>query len=172
MVLGSIPGVVTGYYSDIFPSDRTMALGSTQPLVKMSTRIIPGGKGGRCVRLTTSSPSRAECHEIWEPKPPGNLWATPGQLRDSFTFTCFPSYNEPINEPGTQIFAGWYRILTLYQPQLRSIKSSFMKLKLFFKLAGKVQDEGQKCHEANDRQKKERNHCNRSILGLAAASGC
>ena len=30
-----------------------MALGSTQPLVKMSTRNIPGDKGGRCVRLTT-----------------------------------------------------------------------------------------------------------------------
>ena len=30
-----------------------MARGSTQPLVKMSTRNIPGGKGGRCVRLTT-----------------------------------------------------------------------------------------------------------------------
>jgi hypothetical protein len=38
-----------------------MALGSTQPLVKMSTRNIPGGKGGRCVRLT-SPPSCAECH--------------------------------------------------------------------------------------------------------------
>jgi len=25
--------------------------------------------------------------EIWEPKPPGSLWATPGLLRDSFTFT-------------------------------------------------------------------------------------
>jgi len=22
--------------------------------------------------------------EIWEPKPPGTLWATPGLLRDSF----------------------------------------------------------------------------------------
>jgi hypothetical protein len=30
-----------------------MALGSTQPLVKMSTRDVPGGKGSRCVRLTT-----------------------------------------------------------------------------------------------------------------------
>jgi hypothetical protein len=30
-----------------------MALGSTQPLVKMSTRDVPGGEGGRCVRLTT-----------------------------------------------------------------------------------------------------------------------
>jgi len=63
-----------------------MALGLTQPLVKMSTRNLPGGKGGRCVRLI-SPPSHAECHEIWEPKPPGTLWATPGLLRDSFTFT-------------------------------------------------------------------------------------
>jgi hypothetical protein len=46
----------------------------------MSSRNIPGGKGGRCVTLTTSPPSGAECHEIWEPKPPGTLWATPGLL--------------------------------------------------------------------------------------------
>ena len=39
------------------------------------------------MRLTTSPPSRADCHEIWEPKPPGTLWATPALLRDSFTFT-------------------------------------------------------------------------------------
>jgi hypothetical protein len=39
-VPGSIPGGVTWFFSDIFPSDRTMALGSTQPLVKMSTRNI------------------------------------------------------------------------------------------------------------------------------------
>jgi len=25
--------------------------------------------------------------EIWEPKPPGTLWATPGLLRDSSSFT-------------------------------------------------------------------------------------
>jgi hypothetical protein len=46
-VPGSIPGGVTGFFSDIFPSDRTMARGSNQTLVKMSTRNIPGGKGGR-----------------------------------------------------------------------------------------------------------------------------
>ena len=88
MVPGSIPSDVTGFFSGIFPSDHTMALGSTQPLVKMSTRNIPGGKGGRCVRLT-SPPSCAECHEIWESKPPGTLWATLGVLWDSFTFTFF-----------------------------------------------------------------------------------
>jgi hypothetical protein len=62
IVPGSIPGGVTGFFSDIFPSDRTMALGSTQPLVKMSTKNIPRGKGGWYVGLTTSPPSCAECH--------------------------------------------------------------------------------------------------------------
>ena len=60
---------------------------------KMRTRNIPGGKGGRCVRLTTSPPSRAECHEIREPKPHGTLWATPGPLRDCLKFTFMKSTN-------------------------------------------------------------------------------
>jgi len=62
-VPGSIPGGVTGFFSDVFPSGRTMALGSTQPLVKMSTRDIPGGKGGRCVRVTTLPHLSDEGHE-------------------------------------------------------------------------------------------------------------
>jgi hypothetical protein len=84
MVPGSIPGVVPGFFSDISPSDCSVALGSTQPLVKMSTGNIPGGKGGRCVRLTTSPPSCVKCHEIWDSKPPGTLWATLGLLQDCF----------------------------------------------------------------------------------------
>ena len=52
----SIPGHVTA-------SDKSMCLGSTQP----------GGKGGRCVGVTTLPPSCAECLEIWEPLPPGPL---------------------------------------------------------------------------------------------------
>jgi len=49
------------------------------------------------VRLTTSSPSCAECHEIWEPKPPGTLWVTPDLLRDCFILpfriNIFPAHN-------------------------------------------------------------------------------
>jgi len=46
------------------------------------------------VRLTNSPLSCAEYHEIWEPKPPGTLWATLGLLRDSFTL----QYNKYINK--------------------------------------------------------------------------
>jgi len=37
-----------------------------------------GGKGGRCVRLTTLPPSCADCLETWEPQPSGTLRACPG----------------------------------------------------------------------------------------------
>ena len=37
-----------------------------------------GGKGGRCVGLTTLLPSCADCLEIWEPQTPGILRACPG----------------------------------------------------------------------------------------------
>jgi hypothetical protein len=60
------------------PSGRTMALGSTQSLTEMTTRNISWGKGGRCVELTTLPPSCADCHEIWEPQPPGTLKACVG----------------------------------------------------------------------------------------------
>ena len=43
-----------------------------------------GGKGGRCVGLTTLLASCAHCLEIWEPQPPGNLKVCPGLFRDSF----------------------------------------------------------------------------------------
>ena len=45
-----------------------MALGLTQPLTEMSIRNISwGGKGSRCVGLTTLPPSCADCLEMWEP---------------------------------------------------------------------------------------------------------
>jgi hypothetical protein len=37
-----------------------------------------GGKGGRCVGLTTLTPSCAECLQIWEPQLPATLRACPG----------------------------------------------------------------------------------------------
>ena len=75
----SIPDGVTGIFHWHNPSGRTMALGSIQPLTEMSTRNISlGGKGARCVGLTTLPPSGADCLEIWDPQPSGTLRACPG----------------------------------------------------------------------------------------------
>jgi hypothetical protein len=58
-VAGSIPDGVMEIFIDINPSDRTTALGSTQPLTYISTGVFRGSKCGRCVRLTTLPPSCA-----------------------------------------------------------------------------------------------------------------
>jgi hypothetical protein len=47
---------VIGFFSGHNPSSRTVTLGSTQLLTEMSTRNLPGVKGDRVVRLTSSSP--------------------------------------------------------------------------------------------------------------------
>jgi len=52
---------------DLKSSDRTMTLGSTQPLTRMSIMDISYNKGGRCLGLKTLPPSCADCLEIWEP---------------------------------------------------------------------------------------------------------
>ena len=45
-----------------------------------------GGKGGRCVRLTTLPHSYADRLKIWVVQPSGTLRAFPGLYRDYFTF--------------------------------------------------------------------------------------
>ena len=56
-VSGSIQGGVIGIFHWQNPTDRTMALGSTQPRTEMTTKNISKSKVGRCVRLTTLTPS-------------------------------------------------------------------------------------------------------------------
>jgi hypothetical protein len=56
-VATSLPNEVIGFFNWPNPFSRTMALESTQPLKQMSTKNIPGVKGDRSVRLTTSPPS-------------------------------------------------------------------------------------------------------------------
>ena len=66
-VAGSIPDGVIGIFRWRNPPDRTMALGSNQPLTEMSTRSISWGQK-RLVRKAdnlTTIPGR--CHVIWEP---------------------------------------------------------------------------------------------------------
>jgi hypothetical protein len=42
---GSIPDEETEFFNSPNTSSRTMVQGSTQPLIEMSTRNLPGGKG-------------------------------------------------------------------------------------------------------------------------------
>jgi len=49
------------------PSDRTMALGSTQPLTEMSTRSISWGLRRTVRRADKITTILCRCHEIWEP---------------------------------------------------------------------------------------------------------
>jgi len=83
-----VRGIYSRWCHWIFSWLSPSGLGSTQTLPKMSTRNISwGGKDYRCVGLTNWPPSFADCLEIWESQPSGNLRACPDLYRYCFTFT-------------------------------------------------------------------------------------
>ena len=60
------------------PSGRTMSPGVDSASNRNEYQeYFLGGKGGRCVGLTTLPPSCADCLEIWEPQPPETPKACP-----------------------------------------------------------------------------------------------
>jgi len=62
-------------------------LGLSQPLTEMSTRNISwevGGKGGRCVGLTTLRSSCTDCLEVCEPQPSETFRACNGIALHSY----------------------------------------------------------------------------------------
>jgi len=73
----SIPDGVNVIFYWHNPSDRTMALGSTQPLTGMSTRSISWRQRRPVFRADNLTTSLCHCHVIWERLLPGTLWATP-----------------------------------------------------------------------------------------------
>jgi hypothetical protein len=90
------PMVSLEFFIDIILPAALWRLGWNHPLTQMCTRNIPGrggegGKGGRCIRLTSLPPSCADPLEIWQPQPFGTLRACPGLHRDCFTFTLLHS---------------------------------------------------------------------------------
>ena len=77
-VAGSIPHGVIGIFHWHNSSGRTMAPGVDSASNRNEYQeCFLGGKGGRCVGLTTLPPSCADCLEILEPQPPGTLRACP-----------------------------------------------------------------------------------------------
>jgi len=62
-----------------------------------------GGKGGQCVVLNLP-PSCANCLEIWEPQPPGNVRTCTGLHKDCFTsHNMADSAQEDFNERCVQM---------------------------------------------------------------------
>jgi len=56
-------------------------------LQKWVSRIFPTGKGGRCVGMTTLTPSYSDCLKTWETQLPGTFGACSGVYGDCLTFT-------------------------------------------------------------------------------------
>jgi len=77
-VAGSIPyGVIGIFHWHFFRLHYGPGVDSASNKNEYQEYFV-GGKGGRCVGLTTLPPSCADCSEIWKPHPPGTLWACPG----------------------------------------------------------------------------------------------
>jgi hypothetical protein len=86
-VASSIPDEVIGFFNWSNPFSRTMALGSTQPLIEMSTRNLPGNKGWLTMADKLTAISEPILYKMWEPRSPTILWASTGCYRESFTFS-------------------------------------------------------------------------------------
>ena len=63
---GSIPDGVIGIFHWPNPSDRTMALGSTQPVTEMCPRSISWGQKRPVRKADNLTTILDHCHIIWE----------------------------------------------------------------------------------------------------------
>jgi hypothetical protein len=66
-VAGSIPDGVMEFFVDINPFDRSMALGSTQPLIEISTRSVSWGYMRPVRKADNLTTILCRFREIWEP---------------------------------------------------------------------------------------------------------
>jgi hypothetical protein len=92
-----------------------MALGSTQPPTEMNTRNLSwGGKGGRCVGLTTLPPSYADClknlgsSSSWIPKGLSRPVMGLLYLLSIYLYTYIPTYLPIYLSMYTYIFLSVY----------------------------------------------------------------
>jgi hypothetical protein len=92
MVPGSIPGGVTGFFSDIFlPTYHGPGVDSAPSENEYQEHFL-GVKGAGAWGWQPHHLHVSIIVEIWWPKPPGTLWTTPGLLRDCFTVDFFTKF--------------------------------------------------------------------------------
>ena len=88
-VPGSIPGVVAGFFSDIsFRPHHSPGVDSALSENEDQEYFL-GVKAAGAWDRRPHHVHMPNVMKIWEPKLPGTLWATPGLLRDCFTFTLY-----------------------------------------------------------------------------------
>jgi hypothetical protein len=66
-VADSIPDGVMKFFIDLNPSDCTMALGLTQPVIEMSTRSVSWGLMRPVHKADNLTTILCLCQDIWEP---------------------------------------------------------------------------------------------------------
>jgi hypothetical protein len=88
--VGSIAVKIIVFFNLPSPSNRTMALGSTQPLTEISTRNLPRGKG-RLARKADNLTAICEpiVYKMWEPRRLTTLWASQPVKEIASTFLTF-----------------------------------------------------------------------------------
>ena len=91
-VAGSIHDGVTGFFIDIFLPTAPWPWGRFSPWWKWDPGVFPGGKGGRCVKLTTLPPS---CTFVMKS---GNLnFLEPSGPLQACNGTAWPFYYKILN---------------------------------------------------------------------------
>jgi hypothetical protein len=87
-VEGSISDVVIGFFNCPNPFNCTVTLGSTQPLIEMRIRNLPGGKGWPAREADNLT---AICEptvwKIWDPGRLTTLWISRACYRDNVTLS-------------------------------------------------------------------------------------
>jgi hypothetical protein len=75
------------FFNFVNPSSRSMALESTQPLTKMSTRNLFGGKGRPALKADNlTAIYEPIVYKLWEPQNLTTLWASTACYRDTYPY--------------------------------------------------------------------------------------
>jgi hypothetical protein len=106
------------------PSSRTLALGSTQPLTKMSTRNFPGGKKRPARRADNlAAIYEPNVWKLWEPQPLTTLRASTACIGIAFIqgrsfFSLFSGFQTSSPTHLSRFSWNWCRMVPRFNPHV------------------------------------------------------